>query len=112
MYRAGEVVLLPFPFSDIPVSKKRPVVVLADHDSVGGFVCTAVTSSTEEIGNRVELAQSDFVQGTLPKKSWVRVSKVYTVNVDAVVGRFGTLTEDALGRIRTAVCEVVGCSPQ
>ncbi len=110
MYQAGEVVFLPFPFSDIAVSKKRPVIVLSDQDSVGDFVCAAVTSSTEEIGDRVVLAQSDFVQGTLPKKSWVRVSKVYTVNGATTVGRFGILTEDALRRIRTAVCEFVGCS--
>jgi mRNA interferase MazF len=110
MYRAGDVVFLPFPFSDIAVSKKRPVVLLSNQDSVGDFVCAAVTSSTEEIGNRVELAQSDFVEGNLPKRSWVRVSKVYTVNGATTVGRFGMLAEDALHRIRTAVCDFVGCA--
>ena len=49
MYRAGEVVLLLFPSSDIDSSKRRPVVVLSDQDPVGDFVCTAVTSSTQEI---------------------------------------------------------------
>ena len=109
MYRAGEVVLLPFPFSDIDSSKRRPVVVLSDQDSVGDFVCTAVTSSTQEIGDRVELAQSDFIEGTLPKKSWVRASKVYTVNASVTLGRFGQLSTAALDRIRSVVCESVGC---
>lgn len=109
MYRAGEVVLLPFPFSDVDSSKRRPVVVLSDQDSVGDFVCTAVTSSTQEIGDRVELAQSDFVEGTLPKKSWVRVSKIYTINASVTLGRFGRLSESALDRIRTTACESVGC---
>jgi mRNA-degrading endonuclease toxin of MazEF toxin-antitoxin module len=91
------------------LSQRRPVVVLSDQDSVGDFVCTAVTSSTQEIGDRVELAQSDFMEGTLPKKSWVRVSKIYTVNAGVALGRFGQLSEVALDRIRTAVCKSVGC---
>jgi hypothetical protein len=37
MCRAGDVLLLRFPFSDIAVSKRRPVVVLTDEDSAGDF---------------------------------------------------------------------------
>ena len=49
------------------------------------------------------------MEGTLPKKSWVKVSKLYTVNASVTLGRFGRLSESALDRIRTTVCESVGC---
>lgn len=109
MYRSGEVVLLPFPFSDRGASKRRPVVVLTDQDSVGDLVCVAVTSSTIDIGDRVELTRSDFARGTLPRRSWVRTSKIYTVNSAVTLGRFGRLSESALGRVRAAVCGSLGC---
>lgn len=109
MYRSGEVVLLPFPFSDTRASKRRPVVVLTDRDSVGDLVCVAVTSSTADIGDRVELTRSDFARGALPRRSWVRTSKIYTVNSAVTLGRFGRLSEPALGRVRTAVCGSLGC---
>lgn len=44
MARAGDVVLLPFPFTDLSAAKKRPVLLLSDEDSLGDFLAVAVTS--------------------------------------------------------------------
>ena len=44
MSRAGDVVLLPFPFTDLSATKKRPVLLLSDEDSLGDFLALAVTS--------------------------------------------------------------------
>ncbi|WP_459939042.1 type II toxin-antitoxin system PemK/MazF family toxin [Desulfonatronum parangueonense] len=43
-YRPGEIVLLPFPFSDHSARKKRPVLVLSQPDARGDFASLAITS--------------------------------------------------------------------
>ena len=40
----GDLVLIPFPFSDLNTTKKRPVLVLTKPDHHGDFVGLAVTS--------------------------------------------------------------------
>lgn len=35
----GVIILIPFPFSDLSGTKKRPALVLADGDGAIGFAC-------------------------------------------------------------------------
>ena len=45
MYQPGEVFLVPFPFSSMQASKKRPVLALTPPDTFEDMVCLAITSS-------------------------------------------------------------------
>jgi len=48
-FERGDVVIAPFPFTDLPVSKRRPVVVLSKADpfnrETGQHVCAMVTGA-------------------------------------------------------------------
>jgi hypothetical protein len=57
----------------------------------------------------ITLTQADFQEGFLPKPSYVRASKLYTLNERAVAHRFGALTPTAFTRTQTAICTVLGC---
>lgn len=38
MYQPSEIVLLPFPFSDLPANKKRPVLIMKAANLQGDFL--------------------------------------------------------------------------
>jgi mRNA interferase MazF len=40
----GDIVLIPFPYSDLSSTKKRPVVVITAPDRFGDFIAAGVTS--------------------------------------------------------------------
>ncbi len=44
MFQPGDLVMVPFPFSDLRTHKKRPVLVLTRPDSRGDFIALAITS--------------------------------------------------------------------
>ncbi|WP_369412984.1 type II toxin-antitoxin system PemK/MazF family toxin [Halomonas alkalisoli] len=44
MYQPGDVVLVPFPFSDLKPRRIRPVLVFQSADAYGDIVCLAITS--------------------------------------------------------------------
>ena len=46
MPQPGEVVLIPFPYTDLATAKRRPVLVLRAADAYGDFLAAAVTSQT------------------------------------------------------------------
>lgn len=70
------LVTIPFPYADMAVSKKRPVLVLTGPDRHGDFIGLAVTSvPTEE--NAIVLEATSLLKGSVPLKSWVRLGKVY-----------------------------------
>jgi len=44
MYQPSDVVLLPFPFSDLSANKKRPVLILKAANLQGDFLAVQITS--------------------------------------------------------------------
>ena len=110
MARAGDIVLLPFPFTDLSATKKRPVLLLSDEDSLGDFLAMAITSQHGHSAT-IALTQPDMRTGALPKPSWVRTDKLFTLNRHLIAVHFGQVTNDLLLRARQAACDHLGCYP-
>ena len=104
----SEIVLLPFPFTDLSASKRRPVLVLKEGNAQGDFLAAQITSQTQHLP-AVGLRAEDFELGGLPKESIVRPDKVFTLNESLIVRRVGKLTASGFERILAAVCQHIGC---
>jgi mRNA interferase MazF len=111
MFRPGDVVLIPFPFSDHQATKKRPVLVLKDPDRFDDMVCLAITSNGHHTDGFL-LDASSFSEGILPKTSWVRVGKAYSLNQSMIVGTFGSLHNAVFQAVQKQFCRHFGCQPQ
>lgn len=107
-HKPGDVVLIPFPFTDQSTRKRRPVLILSNLDDYGDFLAVAITSQPGHI-NAIALADTDFQQGTLPKPSWLRAARIFTLNRQNIAGVFGRLTPHALKHLHAQVCDQLGC---
>ena len=103
----GDLVLIPFPFSDLNASKKRPVLVLTTPDRHGDFVGLAVTSVPQP-DPQIALDADSLSEGTLPKPSWVRVDKVFTLEQRLVLRVFGKLSDETVQQVLSVLCRRVG----
>jgi len=108
MYRSGDVLLVPFPFSSMQTSKKRPVLALTATDIFNDLVCLAMTSGSYH-EESFPLDNESFSEGVLPKPSWVRVDKIYTLHISLIVGKFGSLHQDAFNQVKKQFCDHFGC---
>ena len=95
---AGSVVLVPFPFSDLSQSKRRPAVVLAAAER-GDWILCQVTSKSYADVRAVELTDNDFSQGSLKLISYARPAKLFTAHESLFVSEVGVLHSKALKRI-------------
>jgi mRNA interferase MazF len=102
----GDVVLVPFPFSDLSAAKVRPAVVLA---SVGrsDFVLRQITSNPYGDVHAVELKAADFAAGGLMVASFARPGKLFTANASLIARKVGALTNSATTQLLDAVVEVL-----
>lgn len=62
MCQPSDVVLLPFPFTDLSAYKKRPVLIVNGVNSRGDFLAVQITSQPDHEGSFV-LEQKDFILG-------------------------------------------------
>ncbi len=64
----GDIVVLPFPYSDLSSSKKRPAMVLADLKGDDIILCQ-ITSRFVKDDYSIALERTDFLKGSLNKTS-------------------------------------------
>ena len=102
----GSVVLVPFPFSDLSQSKRRPAVVLADAER-GDWILCQVTSKPYADARAVELAEDDFEHGTLRLVSYARPAKLFTAHESLFVAEAGVLRAKSLKRITDEVVSLL-----
>jgi len=99
---AGEVVLVPFPFSDLSQSKVRPAVCLADAGR-GDWVLCQITSRPYGDSTAIPLDAPDFGSGGLLVASFARPGKLFTVHAGLMVRSVGVLTPAAFARVLSSV---------
>jgi len=102
----GEVVLVPFPFSDLSQSKLRPAVCLADAGR-GDWVLCQITSSPYGDPVAIPLDVPDFASGGLLVASFARPGKLFTAHAGLMVRSVGVLNSAAFARLLSAVVTVL-----
>ncbi len=100
----GDIVLIPFPFTDLTGVKNRPALVLieTDLDVTVSFITTQVKWE-EDFDVRLE----PNIENGLKKNSLVRLSKITTIDKDLVIGRLGQLTHLEINTINKKLIELL-----
>ena len=103
---AGQVVLLPFPFSDLTGAKLRPAVLLADAGR-GDWIACQITSNPYADPRAIGLEDDAFEDGGLERASYVRPGKLFTANAQLISSVRGTLRRDVFAELREAVVGLI-----
>ena len=102
----GQVVLIPFPFSDLSRAKMRPAVVLAEAGRDDWVLCQ-VTSSPYGDDKALPLVEKDFESGFLRIKSYARPGKLFTANSTLIAGTVGLLKKRRIQKLVGAVIDLL-----
>ncbi|MBU1199547.1 MAG: type II toxin-antitoxin system PemK/MazF family toxin [Nanoarchaeota archaeon] len=86
----GDVVVMPFPFSDLSTAKKRPVLVLAGLKGDDYILCQ-ITSQARKDEYSVSLVDKDFVKGKLSVASFIRPNRLFTADKTLIERKVGSL---------------------
>ena len=108
MLKHSDIVQIPFPFSDLTLQKRRPVLLLTSPDAFGDFLAVAITSQAGH-DDAIPLQEDDIANGRLPKTSWIRATKLFSLNRDSVIVALGALKPEAFERIHREICVRLGC---
>ncbi|MFH1225584.1 MAG: type II toxin-antitoxin system PemK/MazF family toxin [Candidatus Diapherotrites archaeon] len=102
----GDVVVIPFPFSDLSQSKRRPAMVLASLQGNDIILCQ-ITSGQAADRYSIPLTESEFTSGTLKQESNIRPNKIFTADSSIVEYRAGVLKEKKTKEITEKVCAIL-----
>lgn len=102
----GDVVVVPFPFSDLSSAKRRPALVLAELEKDDRILCQ-ITSRPVGDQDALPLDQADFEVGGLRQASNVRPNRLFTADSRLMLYSAGKVHTDTLSRIVDRVVEIL-----
>ena len=94
----GDVVVVPFPFSDLTQAKRRPALVISVLEG-NDLILTQITSQFVRDNYAISMEGKDFEEGGLKQKSNVRPNRLFTADSHIVLYRVGSLKKGKLNEI-------------
>jgi mRNA interferase MazF len=98
----GDVVVVPFPFSDLSGSKRRPALVLADLRGDDIIICQITSKPADDIFAQA-LKSEDFLSGSLPVDSFIRPLRIFTADKHIVFCKVGQITPERINKVVDAI---------
>jgi mRNA interferase MazF len=88
---AGDVVVLPFPQTNLRPGKRRPALVVVDLPGDDLILCQ-ITSQAHRDTYSISLTSSDFRTGKLASHSFVRPNRLFTAEQSVILYTTAHLT--------------------
>ena len=102
----GDVVVLPFPFSDLSGNKRRPALVVAALPGDDGILCQ-ITSRHKTDPLALSLEAADFLSGGLPVDSFIRPNKIFTADRNLILSVAGHVRDAKIHEVISAIVRLV-----
>jgi mRNA interferase MazF len=98
----GEVVIFPFPQSNLQSGKRRPALVVADLAGDDLVLCQ-VTRKARSDDYAVPLVLSDFEHGRLAEDSFIRANRLFTVEQSVILYTAGKIKAAKLEEVKSKI---------
>lgn len=112
MYKQGDIVLVPFPFTDLKGEKVRPALVLSFKETGDDITLCFISSiiPNKILDNEVFLKKDNknFKNTGLKVDSLIKVTKIATLEKNVVLGKFGDLDIENFSKVKVIIKKYFG----
>ncbi len=102
----GEVVVVPFPFSDLTVSKRRPAIIIVNLKGED-LILSQITSKDIKDEYSIPISENDFKKGSLKQDSNVRPNRLFTADKNIILYSIGKLKKQKISQIINRLVEII-----
>ncbi|OIO80557.1 hypothetical protein AUJ84_02990 [Candidatus Pacearchaeota archaeon CG1_02_32_132] len=110
MILQGEILLVPFPFSDQSGRKVRPVVVISrdsfNEDSEDVLV-VGITSNISRDKYTLSLDNQDLITGKLITKCCIKVENILKIDNELIVKKIGKIKREKIDEIKKILINII-----
>jgi len=102
----GDIVVIPFPFSDLSQAKRRPALVITDLIGEDLILCQ-ITSQSVSDQYAISLDDGDFQSGSLKRKSNIRPNRIFTADTHIILYKIGQVKKDKLKEVVKKIIHII-----
>jgi len=103
IYKPGDLVLVPFPFSNQSQTKVRPVVIVSIESynrSAGDVVVCGMTSNLRPMRFAIQIDQSNLSSGFLKAPGKIKVDAIAAIEKSIILKSIGRLNKVTLDKVK------------
>lgn len=102
----GDIVVVPFPFSDLTQAKKRPALVIAGLKGDDVILCQ-ITSQWIKDEYAIPIDENDFAEGTLKQRSHIRPNRIFTADRSIILYKAGRLKQNKIDVVVETIIDIL-----
>jgi len=102
----GDVVVVPFPFSDLTSIKRRPALVVANLTGDDVILCQITSQATAD-KDAIPLTQQDFATGSVHRDSYIRPNRLFTADSNIILYRAGAVQAATMHTVIAAIIRII-----
>jgi len=102
-FKQGEILIVPFPFSNLSNVRQRPVLVLStfEYNMFSEDVITCgITSNLKDAQCSVLIDNDGLLEGKIPVKSRIKVDKLFTLDKNIIRKKIGRVNKEIFEKVR------------
>jgi mRNA interferase MazF len=102
----GDIVVVPFPFSDLTKAKRRPALVIVDLEG-DDIILFQITSQLNKDNHSIAINEGNFKEGNLRQVSNIRPNRIFTADSSIILYKVGALNNYMINRVIEKIIEIV-----
>jgi len=112
MYQRGDIISVPYPFTDLSQTKLRPALIVSNEDvnNTGDVIIVMITSVAKSDVMSIPVTDAD-VSKPLLKSSYARCHKVVTISQSLIQKTICTATPEFVDEVADRIRALIGGSP-
>jgi mRNA interferase MazF len=102
----GDIVVIPFPFSDLSGTKRRPALVLSDLQGDDIILCQITSQQTKDKYS-LPIKNQDFILNKLPVLSNIRPNRIFTADKNIIIKKVASINRIAFNAVIEKIFEIL-----
>ncbi len=102
-YCQKDIVLIPFPYSDLTTLKQRPALIISNNkiNKMQDRICCLITTNPHK--DDLLITINSFQEGGLPFKSWLKPHRIFTIHEKIIKKKLCTINNDFYDKVVEAI---------
>lgn len=109
-FNQRDIVFVPFPYSDLSTSKKRPALIISDeeyHKTSDDVLCCLITSNPRPYRYAVFITTTDLDYGNLAFDSKIKPDRIFSLHRSKIIRKYARLNKEKSRKVIEIIDQII-----
>jgi len=106
-FTKGDIVLYPFPYTDLTSRKIRPCLVISDEMTEDLILCQITSNNVRKDRYTILLGKGETTNGTLSIDSYIRANMIFTASKRQIIRKICSISDKMYDEVVLMIAKII-----